>query len=98
MASIPRETIVTTLALLGIGLVLVITLLIFAFSILGGAGGLGGETGTPTRAPGSQYATPTPEYEPNTIYEQPLTSPTPVPTQATTPFCVFLRKTYLVRS
>ena len=63
MAGIPRDTLMSTLALVGIGFAVVIGLLIFAFSILGRQGDIstpGGDT-TPTR----NFPTPTPEFFPN---------------------------------
>jgi len=56
----------TTLALVGIGLLLVIGVMVFAFSILnqsGQGGGFGQPTGQPT--PAYFPPTPTPEYIPN---------------------------------
>ncbi len=79
MAAIPRETIMTTLALLGIGFVIVIALLIFAFSILNTSNSNNGNS-LPTGSPGSYYETPTPEYVPNQPY---LEDTTPTPPAAT---------------
>jgi hypothetical protein len=65
MTGIPRETVMTTLALVGIGLLLVVGLLFFAFGILNQSGD-GGGFGQPTLVP-EEYPTPTPEYVPNEL-------------------------------
>ena len=66
MAGIPRETLMTTLALVGIGLVLTVGLMVFAFTILNRSGD-GGGFGQPTvqPSPANFPPSPTPEYIPN---------------------------------
>lgn len=66
MAGIPRETLMTTLALVGMGLALTVGLMIFAFSVLNNATGENG-FGQPTARPTTRNfpPTPTPEYVPN---------------------------------
>ena len=67
--ALPRSTIVSTLALVGIGFAAVIAMLIFAFSMLRGQGNLGAPPGVPSGVP-INFPSPTPEYTPNEVYDE----------------------------
>ena len=63
MPAIPKSTFVTTFALLGIGILLVIAMLIFSFSILRGSQPQNVEDQSEEQK--FNFPTPTPEYIPN---------------------------------
>lgn len=70
MTGIPKETVTTTLLLVGIGLMFVVGMLVFAFSLLNRQSPLSGTSGG---AGDGKYPTPTSEYTPN----EPTQIPTP---------------------
>ncbi len=69
--ALPRSTVTSTLALVGIGIAMVIALLIFAFTTLNrGSGKIpANPTGTP-----QNFSTPTPEYFPNEGFGENVTN------------------------